>query len=112
MTTEADLVADIEALGEKLGQARASIGKRFIGQERVVDLTLSALICGGHAVLVGLPGLGKTRLVDTLSTVMGLKRSPSAFCRASTVAGPTSPSTSMRLTLLMHREPEHPSGKG
>ncbi len=73
MTTEADLVADIEALGEKLGQARASIGKRFIGQERVVDLTLSALICGGHAVLVGLPGLGKTRLVDTLSTVMGLK---------------------------------------
>ncbi|MDO7630460.1 MAG: MoxR family ATPase, partial [Loktanella sp.] len=52
--------------------ARASIGKRFIGQPRVVDLTLTALICGGHAVLVGLPGLGKTRLVDTLSTVMGL----------------------------------------
>jgi MoxR-like ATPase len=37
-----------------------------------VDLTLTALICGGHAVLIGLPGLGKTRLVDTLSTVMGL----------------------------------------
>ena len=34
--------------------------------------TLTALICGGHAVLVGLPGLGKTRLVDTLSTLMGL----------------------------------------
>jgi len=55
-----------------LAAARASIGKRFIGQPRVVDLTLTALICGGHAVLVGLPGLGKTRLVDTLSTVMGL----------------------------------------
>jgi len=72
MTTETNLVADIEILGDKLAQARASIAKRFIGQERVVDLTLSALICGGHAVLIGLPGLGKTRLVDTLSTVMGL----------------------------------------
>ncbi len=72
MTNATDLVADIEALGGKLALARASIAKRFIGQERVVDLTLTALICGGHAVLIGLPGLGKTRLVDTLSTVMGL----------------------------------------
>ncbi len=72
MADAADLVADIEALGEKLGQAKASITKRFIGQERVVDLTLAALLCGGHGLLVGLPGLGKTRLVDTLSAVMGL----------------------------------------
>jgi MoxR-like ATPase len=72
MTNATDLVADIEALGGKLAEARASIAKKFIGQDRVVDLTLTALICGGHAVLIGLPGLGKTRLVDTLSTVMGL----------------------------------------
>jgi len=72
MADAENLVAEIEALGEKLGEARASISERFIGQQRVVDLTLSALICGGHAVLIGLPGLGKTRLVDTLSTVMGL----------------------------------------
>lgn len=72
MTNATDLVADIETLGGKLAEARASIAKRFIGQDTVVDLTLTALICGGHAVLVGLPGLGKTRLVDTLSTVMGL----------------------------------------
>ncbi|WP_458791667.1 AAA family ATPase [Yoonia sp. MH D7] len=72
MVNPDQLVADIEILGTKLGQARESIGKRFIGQPRVVDLTLTALICGGHAVLIGLPGLGKTRLVDTLSTVMGL----------------------------------------
>ena len=72
MATDADLVRDIETLGEGLATARASIAKRFIGQERVVDLTLSSLVCGGHALLVGLPGLGKTRLVDTLSTVMGL----------------------------------------
>ncbi|MEO1308960.1 MAG: AAA family ATPase, partial [Pseudomonadota bacterium] len=73
MTQPEDLVADIETLGEKLGRAKESITKRFIGQEQVVNLTLSSLICGGHGLLIGLPGLGKTRLVDTLSTVMGLK---------------------------------------
>ena len=72
MTDAADLVAEIEALGGKLSEAKASITKRFIGQERVVDLVLSSILCGGHGLLVGLPGLGKTRLVDTLSTVLGL----------------------------------------
>ncbi|MEM1236467.1 MAG: MoxR family ATPase [Pseudomonadota bacterium] len=72
MTEETDLVAEIEALGEKLAQARTSIGARFIGQDRVVELVLAALVSGGHALLIGLPGLGKTRLVDTLGTVMGL----------------------------------------
>ena len=72
MTEAEDMVAEIEALGEKLGEAKASITKRFIGQERVVELTLTALLCGGHGLLIGLPGLGKTRLVETLSTVMGL----------------------------------------
>ncbi|UYV37580.1 MoxR family ATPase [Rhodobacteraceae bacterium D3-12] len=72
MTEAAELVQDIEALEQKLVQAKASIMRRFIGQEQVVDLALSALLCGGHALLVGLPGLGKTRLVETLGTVMGL----------------------------------------
>ncbi len=67
-----DLLSGIEALETRLADARASITRRFIGQETVVDLTLSALLCGGHALLIGLPGLGKTRLVETLSTVMGL----------------------------------------
>ncbi|MBS0125770.1 AAA family ATPase [Thetidibacter halocola] len=68
-----DLVAEIEALEDKLAEAKRSITARFIGQDRVVELTLSALLCGGHALLIGLPGLGKTRLVETLSTVMGLR---------------------------------------
>jgi len=72
MTEADDLVADIEMLEAKLAEAKASITKRFIGQERVVNLTLTALLCGGHGLLIGLPGLGKTRLVETLSTVMGL----------------------------------------
>ncbi|MGJ8544037.1 MAG: AAA family ATPase [Sulfitobacter sp.] len=67
-----DLVAGIETLGGKLAEAKASITRRFIGQHRVVDLTLTALLCGGHGLLIGLPGLGKTRLVETLGTVMGL----------------------------------------
>ncbi|MFN7052976.1 MAG: AAA family ATPase, partial [Gemmobacter sp.] len=73
------LVQQIESLGDRLAGAKASINRRFIGQEKVVDLVLASLLCGGHALLVGLPGLGKTRLVDTLSTVMGLQGSRIQF---------------------------------
>jgi len=72
MADNPKLIEDIKALENNLNVARESIKKRFIGQERVVDLTLTALLCGAHALLIGLPGLGKTRLVETLSTVMGL----------------------------------------
>ncbi len=72
MIDSADLVAEIDALQSRLAEARAQVARRFIGQERVVDLALAALLCGGHGLLVGLPGLGKTRLVETLGTVMGL----------------------------------------
>ncbi|MFY1708592.1 AAA family ATPase [Tritonibacter scottomollicae] len=72
MSEAQDLLSDIEALETKLQEARTSITRRFIGQERVVDLTLATLLCGGHGLLIGLPGLGKTRLVEALSTVMGL----------------------------------------
>ncbi|TCS66545.1 AAA family ATPase [Primorskyibacter sedentarius] len=73
MAEAENLVAEIEALEEKLALAKSAITRRFIGQERVVELVLAALLCGGHGLLIGLPGLGKTRLVETLSTVMGLK---------------------------------------
>ena len=79
MTKAEDMVEQIEALGEKLAEAKKSITNRFIGQDRVVDLTLTALLCGGHGLLIGLPGLGKTRLVETLSTVMGLDGSRVQF---------------------------------
>ncbi|QBX99454.1 MoxR family ATPase [Rhodophyticola sp. CCM32] len=67
-----NLVAEIERLGGQLAEARASIATKIIGQQSVVDLSLAAMLSGGHALLMGLPGLGKTLLVDTLSTVMGL----------------------------------------
>ncbi|MEM1386308.1 MAG: MoxR family ATPase [Pseudomonadota bacterium] len=72
MDDPVNLVAEIEALGAKMQEAGASISKRFIGQEKVVELVLSTLVCGGHGLLIGLPGLGKTRLIETLGTVMGL----------------------------------------
>ena len=73
MSQAEDLVTAIEALGDRLGVARSAIGGRFIGQEVVVELTMAALLSGGHALLVGLPGLGKTLLVETLGIVMGLR---------------------------------------
>ena len=69
---ENELLQSIENLGGKLNDARASIGQRIVGQRTVVDHTLTALLSGGHALLIGVPGLGKTRLVEALSTVMGL----------------------------------------
>ncbi|MFT5870264.1 MAG: MoxR-like ATPase [Paracoccaceae bacterium] len=67
-----NLVAEIEILGKRLVAAKASIAQAIIGQDEVVNLSLAAMLSGGHALLMGLPGLGKTLLVDTLSTVMGL----------------------------------------
>ncbi|MEM6622870.1 MAG: MoxR family ATPase [Pseudomonadota bacterium] len=67
-----DPVADIETAGAKLAEAKVEIAKRIIGQEAVVDLSLTTILSGGHALLVGVPGLAKTRLVNTLGTVLGL----------------------------------------
>ena len=72
MTDRDDILAEIEATGAQLERAREMIGRRIIGQEAVVEQTLIAILCGGHALLVGAPGLAKTRLVETLGTVLGL----------------------------------------
>ena len=68
----ADMVTEIEALGERLGRARDRIGRIIFGQEEVIEQAIITLLSGGHAVLVGVPGLGKTRLVETLGAVFGL----------------------------------------
>jgi MoxR-like ATPase len=62
----------LEQTGALLATARAEVGKVILGQQAMVDTTLIALLCGGHALLVGLPGLGKSRLVATLAVVLGL----------------------------------------
>ncbi len=72
MADSDDLMPEIEATGERLVAAREMIARRIIGQEQVVEQTLIAILCGGHGLLVGAPGLAKTRLVETLGTVLGL----------------------------------------
>lgn len=66
------LVAEAEALGARAAEARAEIARVIFGQEEVVEQVLVTLLSGGHALLVGVPGLGKTLLVETLGTVLGL----------------------------------------
>ena len=62
----------IEQVGEQLARVRAGIGRVIFGQTGVVDETLITLLAGGHLLLVGVPGLAKTLLVETLGTVVGL----------------------------------------
>jgi MoxR-like ATPase len=66
------LVAEAEALGSRLARVREAVGRVIFGQDQVVERTLITLLSGGHVLLVGVPGLGKTKLVDTLGTVLGL----------------------------------------
>ena len=66
------LVAEVESLGERLHRVRESVGRVIFGQEDVIEHTLITLLSGGHALLVGVPGLGKTKLVETLGSVLGL----------------------------------------
>jgi MoxR-like ATPase len=66
------LLAEIETLGTRIASARTQIARAIHGQQQVVDQTLITLLSGGHVLLVGVPGLGKSKLVETLATVMGL----------------------------------------
>ncbi|MBM6592800.1 AAA family ATPase [Microvirga pudoricolor] len=66
------IVRNAEATLETVGRAREAIHTVIFGQEDVVDLTLITLLSGGHGLLVGVPGLAKTKLVETLGSVLGL----------------------------------------
>ena len=63
----------------QLARVRAEIGKVIVGQQDVVDGVLICLLAGGHVLLEGVPGLGKTTLLRTLSKVMHLKYSRIQF---------------------------------
>jgi MoxR-like ATPase len=71
-STKKTLAKQIDEIGGLLESAKDNIEKRVIGQPQVVEQSIVALLSGGHALLVGAPGLAKTRLVATLGTVMGL----------------------------------------
>jgi MoxR-like ATPase len=71
-TLEAAIFRSAEAALERVAAARASIGTVIFGQKQVVEEALVTLLAGGHGLLVGVPGLAKTKLVETLGTVLGL----------------------------------------
>ena len=81
MTTTAvnDDVAQLSRLATAVGDLRAQVGQRIVGQHEVVDGVLTALLGGGHALLVGVPGLAKTLLIQTLSEALDLSFSRVQF---------------------------------
>ncbi len=70
--SEADVQKTAEEALAKVAAARTAIGAVIFGQEKVVEQALTTLIAGGHGLLVGVPGLAKTKLVETLGVVLGL----------------------------------------
>jgi len=66
------IAAQTEQLGARLATLRREIGRVIFGQELVIEQALAGILSGGHILLVGVPGLGKTRLVETLGRVLGL----------------------------------------
>jgi MoxR-like ATPase len=71
MTYNNDVEA-VKALHEKYLALKQQIGKVIIGQQNVIDKLLIAILCNGHSLLVGVPGLAKTLLVNTLAQVLDL----------------------------------------
>ena len=69
---EKAIIAAAEKALSDIAAIRAEVSKVIFGQEQVVENTLIAVLSGGHALLVGVPGLAKTKLVSTLGTVLGL----------------------------------------
>jgi len=73
------LLTEVEALGLRLARVREAVGRVIFGQPEVVEQVLITILSGGHVLLVGVPGLGKTKLVETLGTVLGLAESRVQF---------------------------------
>ncbi len=71
--------AVIDSLVKKYQELKAEIGKIIIGQDKVVDSLLVSIFTGGHCLLVGVPGLAKTLMINTLSKALGLDYSRIQF---------------------------------
>ncbi|MCT4698636.1 AAA family ATPase [Tenacibaculum haliotis] len=72
-------VAAVNSLVKKFGLLQQEISKVIIGQQEAVNYTLLSVLCGGHSLLIGVPGLAKTLLVNTISEVLGLQFSRIQF---------------------------------
>jgi len=70
--TDASIVPRLEAASERVQRAHKAAAGVIFGQDAVIEQTLITILAGGHALLIGVPGLAKTLLVETLGTVLGL----------------------------------------
>jgi len=70
--TDDAIVSRIEAAGERIQRVQKAASAVIFGQEQVIERTLVTILSGGHALLIGVPGLAKTLLVETLGKVLGL----------------------------------------
>jgi MoxR-like ATPase len=70
--SDTSVVAEIEAAGTRMKRVHEAAATVIFGQDTVIEQTLITLLAGGHALLIGVPGLAKTLLVDTLGTVLGM----------------------------------------
>lgn len=66
------IIEEVEAASAKIQKIKAAASSKIYGQDDVIDLALVTILSGGHALLIGVPGLAKTLLVETLGTVLGL----------------------------------------
>jgi len=76
---QGDDVAAVDQLAQSYQQIRSELAKVIVGQERVVDELLIALLCRGHCILEGVPGLAKTLLISTLARATSLSFSRIQF---------------------------------
>jgi len=72
-------MADVDQVRESARRLREEIHRTIVGQDDVVDQTLMAIFCRGHAVVVGVPGLAKTLLISTLAKTLSLQFSRIQF---------------------------------
>jgi len=79
MKTEPPIPAEIQTGIQGLEAVRRQLARAIVGQEAVVDLTLIALLCEGHVLFEGVPGLGKTLLVRSLARTLSLSTSRLQF---------------------------------
>ena len=70
--THTDIVPRLEAAAERVQRAHKAAATVIFGQDLVIERTLITILSGGHALLIGVPGLAKTLLVETLGKVLGL----------------------------------------
>jgi MoxR-like ATPase len=70
--TDDAIVGRIEAAGERIKRVQKAASAVIFGQEQVIERTLVTILSGGHALLIGVPGLAKTLLVETLGKILGL----------------------------------------